>query len=140
MSDTRFSHIHEGATFTDQNGVSHTGKGRLLATVATTELPDGTLAVGVARCNISDNPVRLVGKRIAESRLNRFTKHLRREEMKEQQHAKLSREMEAMLVFRMDRAAFVDKVIRRGAFRRLALAENESVQNAILQDLRDSVL
>jgi len=139
MTDTRFAHFHAMTTRTDLNGVAHTIKGRLLATVATAELPDGTVAVGISRCNPEDSPVRYIGRHIAKARLDRLVASLTHQPLKPTQEAKLATEREGLLAFRMDKDVFINKIIRDGILRKLALADKDEVDN-LSAELRNSTL
>jgi hypothetical protein len=136
----RFAHFHAGATHKDKNGVVHSGKGRLLATIATTELPDGTIAVGVSRCNPADNPVRFIGRQKAQARLDRLLASVRNEALKPTQAEMLATERAELLAFRMTREAFLQKVIGDGTLRRLAQAEDPQEVRRLTDELRKSVL
>jgi hypothetical protein len=147
MADTtvrtgpRFAHFHAGTTHTDPNGAAHTGKGRLLATIATQELPDGTIAVGVSRCNPADNPVRFIGRKIAAARLERLIAGLNPSaRLKPTQAELLATERAELLSFRMDRDTFLRKVIQEGALRKLAQAEDAQEVRRLTDDLRKSTL
>lgn len=145
MTDTtrtgpRFAHFHAGTTHTDPTGTAHTGKGRLLATVATQELPDGTIAVGVSRCNPADNPVKFVGRKIAMARLERLLASVRQEPLKTTQADLLATEKAELLSFRMTRDTFLQKVIRDGVIRKLAQAEDAQEVRRLSDDLRKSTL
>lgn len=136
----RYAHFHAGYTHTDDAGVTTTGKGRLLATIATMELPDDTIAVGVSRCNPADNPVRFVGRQISKARLDRLLASLRSEPLKPSQAEKLATERAELLAFRMDRATFLQKVIKDGAIRKLAQAQAHDEIERLVDDLRNSTL
>jgi hypothetical protein len=49
----------------------HKPSGRLIATVVATEVANGRIAVGIARCNRLDRPSRKVGRDLAATRLQR---------------------------------------------------------------------
>lgn len=135
-TDVRYAHIHAGTSFTDANGVSHTGKGRLLATVATQEMPDGTLAVGVARCREGDLPTRFTGRQIAAARLNRLLRVDSGEDRRPSQCETLAKEKADLLAFRIGREDFVSKVIRGGLLRRLSMAKDHDTLQTTQREFR----
>lgn len=136
----RFAHFHAGTTHTDATGTVHTGKGRLLATIATTELPDGTIAVGVSRCNPADQPVRFIGRKIAQARLDRLVASINKQELKSSQAELLATERAELLAFRMERDTFLRRVIQEGALKKLAQADDAQEVLRLSEDLRKSVL
>lgn len=140
-TEPRYAHFHQGATVTDPaTGTSRTIKGRLVATVATTDLGDGTVAVGVSRCHVGDNPVRFIGRHKSKARLDRFVAALRKEELKATQEELLEKERSELLAFRMTRDAFVDKVVRGQLIRNLALATNQTEIRRLTSELRTAIL
>jgi hypothetical protein len=68
----RIRHFYKTRFFFKENEQWVTGKGKLVASIATQENADGTIAIAVARCNKSDSPNRKEGRRLAEERLWRF--------------------------------------------------------------------
>lgn len=134
----RYAHFYRGCVHTNKDGTTHPGKGRLVATVATTELPDGAIAVGVARVNPSDNPVRYAGRHKARARMDRLVQSLMGGPIKETQAELLAEEMAELLAFRMDRQTFITKVIQGGVFRQMALAQDPQEARRIADDLRKS--
>lgn len=133
----RYAHFHAGTVLTDTaTGTVRTGKGRLIATVATQELPDGTLAVGVSRCRVGDLPTRFTGRQIAAARMNRLFKAAQGETLRGTQQELLTKERQELLVFRMRREDFVSKVIQGNLFQRLAAAKGETECNSITQEIR----
>mgnify|MGYP001581604310 CR=1 FL=1 len=136
----RFAHFHTDAIHTDDSGMTHVGKGRLLATIATKELPDGTIAVGVSRCNPSDMPVRLIGRKIAQARLDRLVAYLNKQELTPSQTVLQDAERAELLSFRMDRDTFLRRVIQEGAIKQLAQADDADEALRLSNDLRKSVL
>jgi hypothetical protein len=139
---TRYAHFHKGCTHVDKKtGTTHPGKGRLVATVATTELPDGTIAVGVSRVNPGDNPVRYSGRQKARARMDRLVHALMGTPMKSTQSTLLAEERAELLAFRMDRQTFVEKVIKDGIFKRLAQANDDPREvRRLLDELRKNTI
>ncbi len=119
----RFTHVHAGLTLSNPDGSTREGKGRLIATLASQEMPDGTLAVAVSRCSSSDVPSRFRGRHIAEARLKRYLSSFTPQGVKPTQVEKLQREIEELLVFRMSKDNLVDRVIRPNLLRALASDE-----------------
>jgi hypothetical protein len=137
---TRFSHFHTGVSYTDKQGVTHASKGRLVATIATRELDDGTIAVGVARVNPGDNPVRFAGRQRSEARLERLLATMRAETLKPSQEELMCQEKLDLLAFRMNRDTFIQKVVKENLFRQLSQATNHDEIRRLNGDLRSCTL
>jgi hypothetical protein len=123
----RFAHFHEGTL--------ETGRGRLVATIATYELDDGTIAVGVSRCGPEDRPVRHIGRQIAAARLERLTARLTGGTA-DRTAQRVYDDADALLCMHMTRDAFMRKVIKDGALRKLALANDRLEVLDLMDDLR----
>lgn len=141
MTETRYAHVHAGCILHDKSGVARTGKGRLVATIATSELPDGTLAVGVSRVAGGDNPVRHTGRQRAHARMERVRNaYMNRSGMKATQVELLDDEVFEMLAFRMERDTFVKHVIQGSFYRTLSTIDDHRVASEHIEALRNMTL
>ena len=140
-AELRYAHFHQGATATDPaTGATRPIKGRLVATVATTDLGDGTIAVGVSRCHVGDNPVRFIGRHKSKARLDRLVAAIRQQDLKPTQTELLEKERAELLAFRMSRETFVEKVVRGQLIRNLALATDPAEIRKLTTELRAATL
>lgn len=113
--DLRFTHVHRATRGTP-------GKGRLVATIATRAMPDGTLAVAVARVNLADGDAgsRFGGRARAEARLSRFVAYLNKQELSEKQQNTLLAERTNCTAFLTTQEDFKRVVMGEQIFSQLA--------------------
>jgi hypothetical protein len=118
----RFAHFRDW----DDNG-------RLVATIATTVLNDGRIAVGVSRCADGDIPNRKTGRCIAEARLRQYLSVLSGES-----HNGFRKNQLDLLAYTIPRDAFI-RLIIKGKFYVLLANSGRERRMALMDMLRDAV-
>lgn len=103
MSDIRIRHFRQKTT------------GRLVATIATRNNPDGSIMMAVARCNAADTPSKEAGRELATARLQRF--FLFKNKLLTGDELQLAREeIRRRLVVDISRTDLLQKVIKENPF------------------------